>query len=67
MSARDKKLAKALRQAGWRRREKRSGSGHVLWLCPCGEHILTQAWSPSDRRSDKNDMAIIRRCARGAI
>lgn len=51
-------LAKALAAAGWRlvRQNK-----HLIFACPCGHTLLTCPATPSDHRSAKNTLALLRR------
>ncbi|GAA1981380.1 hypothetical protein GCM10009799_03090 [Nocardiopsis rhodophaea] len=51
-------LARAARAAGWRIERRRSG--HLAWIPPRGPRLFTSS-TPSDRRSVRNDVAMLRR------
>lgn len=46
---------------------RRTGSGHLLMRCPCGQHTVTLAQSPSDFRGTRNAQAQVRRACRAEL
>jgi hypothetical protein len=45
-----------LLESGWLLARR---NGHEIWRCPCGQHQVTMAITPSDHRAGKNAVAQI--------
>lgn len=59
-----KDLDKALKAAGWHLIRSRK---HLIYGCPCGQHLLTAPATPSDPRSIKNTSAQFARLSRACV
>lgn len=63
MARRQSEWARWLKKRGWNK--YRTGK-HDAWRCPCGEHTMFTAQSPSDHRAIRNMKSTARRvCPKG--